>query len=303
MRVTCISFLFNRFSWILNHVSPILLKLFAKSIAFIWYWGIPLRVNLILDNLRRAYPEKTEKEIKQLTQKNLCHYIFLCLEFIQLRTLSLGELKKRVIIENQELFYSIFRENGGVVALTAHLGNFEWLAAVASLHGVPLHMVVRPLKSEVFEHLISKQRKKVGLGLIEPKNSLHHILNLLSQNKVVGFIFDQHRSPPGGVYVDFFNRPAATTKGLAALVERSNAIVLPVYSYRTDLGQMVLKIFPPIPYKRVGTHEENIYTNTQVYSHAIEQMVREHPEQWFWIHRRWKGLPVVEKVPSPSLSC
>ena len=175
--------------------------------------------------------------------------------------------------------------------MAAHLGNFEWFAAVAPLYEVPFHIIARPMKSAVFEHIISRQRKKVGLGLIEPKNSMPHILNLLSQNKVIGFMFDQHRSPPGGVYVDFFNRPAATTKGLAALVERSNARVLPVYSYRTDLGQMVLKIAPPIPYKRVGTHEENIYTNTQVYSHAIEQMVRQHPEQWFWIHRRWKGHP------------
>ena len=291
MRLAIISFLFDVLSFFLNQLPKSFVKLLGKGMAFFWYGCVPIRVSLISDNLRKAYPEKSQKEIRQLTQENLCHYVFLCLEFIQLRTLSLEEFKNRVVIENPELFYSAFKGNRGVVALTAHLGNFEWLAAVASLHGVALHMVVRPMKSAFFEHLISRQRKKVGLGLIEPKNSIPHILKLLSQNKVIGFIFDQHRSPPGGVYVSFFNRPAATTKGLAAFVERSNALVVPVYSYRTDLGHMVLKISPPIPYKRVGTHEENIYTNTQSYSHAIEQMVREHPEQWFWIHRRWKGHP------------
>ena len=291
MKIYLISFVVDGFSLFLNKIPPVFLKVFVKGMVFFWYWCVPFRVNLILDNLRKAYPEKSEKEIKRLVQKNLCHYIFLCLEFIQLRTLSLEEFKKRVVIENREIFYEAQKENKGILILTAHLGNFEWLAAVTPLYEIPLHIIVRRIKSEVFEHLISRQRKKVGLGLIEPKHSLHHILNLLSKNKVVGFIFDQHRSPPGGVYVDFFNRPAATTKGLAALVERSNAIVLPAYSYRTDLGQMVLKLAPPIVYKRVGTHEENIYTNTQAYSHAIEQMVREHPEQWFWIHRRWKGHP------------
>ncbi len=259
--------------------------------AFFWYRCFPFRVALVLDNLKKAYPEKSEKEIKRLAQKNLCHYVFLCLEFIQLRTLSLEEFKNRVVIENREIFYEALKENKGILFLSAHLGNFEWLAAVAPLYDVPLHIIVRRMKSDIFEHLISKQRKKVGLGLIEPKNSMLHILSLLARNKVVGFIFDQHRSPPGGIYVDFFNRSAATTKGLAALVERTHAIVLPIYSYRTDLGRMVLRIEPPIPYKRVGTHEENIYTNTQVYSHAIEHMVRQHPEQWFWIHNRWKSEP------------
>ncbi|MBI3018428.1 MAG: lysophospholipid acyltransferase family protein [Deltaproteobacteria bacterium] len=291
MKIALISFLFDGLSLFLNCVPQVFLKFFGRRMAFFWYWCLPIRVSLILDNLRKAYPEKSEKEIKELAQKNLCHYIFLCLEFIQLRTLSLEEFKNKIIVENREIVYEALKENRGIAALTVHLGNFEWLAAAAPLHHLPLHIIVRPLKSVVFEHLISRQRKKVGLGLIEPKNSMPHILSLLSQNKIVGFIFDQHRSPPGGIYVDFFGRPAATTKGLAALVERSNTIVLPVYSYRTDLGQMVLKIASPLPYKRVGTHEENIYTNTQVYSHAIEQMVRQHPEQWFWIHRRWKGRP------------
>ncbi|MBI3017069.1 MAG: lysophospholipid acyltransferase family protein [Deltaproteobacteria bacterium] len=286
-----VSFLLDVFSFFLNIIPNSFLIFFGSSVSFFWYWCVPFRVNLILDNLRKAYPEKSEKEIKRLAQANLCHYVFLCLEFIQLRTLSLEEFKNRFVIENKAFFDEAQKESKGVLILTAHLGNFEWLAAVTPLYEIPLHIIVRKIKSEVFEHVISKQRKRVGLGLIESKNSLHHILNLLSKNKVVGFIFDQHRSPPGGVYVSFFNRPAATTKGLAALVERSDALVLPVYSYRTDLGKMVLKITSPLPYKRVGTREENIYTNTQVYSHAIEQMVREHPEQWFWIHRRWKGHP------------
>ena len=297
MKAAFISFLFDIFSFFLNQLPNRFVKFVGHRLAFFWYGCLPIRVSLILDNLRKAYPEKSEKEIKRLAHENVCHYVFLCLEFIQLRTLSLEEFKKRVIIENRNFFDEALKENKGILFLTAHLGNFEWLAAVAPLYDVPLHIIVRPLKSSVFEHLISRQRKKVGLGLIEPKNSLHHILRLLSQNKVIGFIFDQHRSPPGGVYVDFFNRSAATTKGLAALADRSGAVVLPAYGYRTDLGQMVFKIAPPIPYKRVGTHEENIYTNTQVYSHAIEQMVREHPEQWFWIHRRWKGLP----APSSSI--
>lgn len=291
MRIILFSFLFDVFSFFLNHIPQIFLKLFGKGMAFFWYWCIPLRINLILDNLRKAFPEKSERDIKQLAQQNLCHYIFLCFEFIQLRTLSLEEFKNRVVIENREFLDEALKENRGVLGLTAHLGNFEWAAAVAPLHDISLHIIVRKMKSQFFEYIISQQRKKVGLELIEAKNSMPHILSLLAQNKIVGFIFDQHRSPPGGVYVDFFNRPAATTKGLVALVERSNAVVLPIYGYRTNLGRMVIKIAPPISYKRVGTHEENIYTNTQVYSYAIEQMVRQHPEQWFWIHRRWKGHP------------
>src|SRR3989344_6921324 len=98
MNAIFISFLFDAFSFFLNHIPQSLVRFYGKSMALFWYGCVPIRVNLILDNLRKAYPEKSEKEIKQLTQKNLCHYVFLCLEFIQLRTLSLEEFKNRVVI-------------------------------------------------------------------------------------------------------------------------------------------------------------------------------------------------------------
>lgn len=282
-----ISFLFNAASILLNLLPRFFVKWFSKGIAFLWYWVFPFRVNLILANLKLAYKhEKTNSEIKKIAKDNLCHYIYLALEFIQLRTFMEKNLNP-IEIENMHLLLEAQKEERGIIFLTAHLGNFEWMAAKAPAIGLPLHIIVRPMKVKVLEDLIHDQRCKTGVGLLGPKDSVWKIFTLLAEKKIVGIIFDQ-RKGSDAVLVNFFNKPALTAKGLAYVVEKSQALVLPVYAFRKDYGDIVIRFDSPISYKKVGTRKENIYHNTQVYTDAIEHMVRQHPEQWFWIHNRWK---------------
>ncbi|OGP05363.1 MAG: hypothetical protein A2Z91_08540 [Deltaproteobacteria bacterium GWA2_38_16] len=283
----CALWVCDGLSVFLNFLPKSFLKFLARGIVFVWYWIIPFRINVVQRTLTIAYgQEKTKEEIQHLLKQNLLHYVYLLIEFIQWRTLSLETIQKRTQMENLSVLLEALKENKGVILLTAHLGNFEWMAGVAPLFNLPLHIIVRPMKSKLFEHIISSQRQKTGVSLMGPENSNWHILDLFKKNQIVGVIFDQRRG--SGILVDFFKKPALTTQGLAYLLERSEAIVVPVYTYRSDLGEMVVHVDPAVSYKKVGTRKENIYYNTQRYTDVVEQMVRCHPEQWFWIHDRWK---------------
>lgn len=288
---TILNVIFDTLSVILNLLPRCFLKSICQGIGFFWFVIVRYRRNDVLGNLQGAYGnEKTEKEIQVLALRNFNHYVYSLCELIQLRTLSPHELKKRVRFEDVERLHDLIdNSKGGVVVLTTHLGNFEWMGAIAAHLGIPLSIVARVMKNRTMENVISRQRKRWGIEVIKPvKNTLFSMLRQLKRNQVIGFMMDQRRGPPEGVFVNFFGRPAATTPGLAYLAEKTDVRVVPFYNYRTDLGEFVAKFGPAIPYKRIGQRNENIYHNTQRYTEVIENMIREYPEQWFWIHRRWR---------------
>lgn len=290
MRSPILNIFFDTISVILNLLPRCFLKSVCRLIGFFWFEILRYRRNDVLGNLRSAYgEEKTEQEIRELARRNFDHYVYSLCELVQLRTLSADELKKRIKFENAECLRELTDQDRGVVILTMHLGNFEWMGALASHLGIPLSIVARVMKNRLMESVISHQRKRWGIRVIQPlKNTLLSMLRELRRNRVIGFMIDQRRGPPEGIFVDFFGRPAATTPGLAYLAEKTDAKVFPFYNYRTDLGEFVAKLGPAIPYKRIGRRDENVYHNTQRYTEVIENMIREYPEQWFWIHRRWR---------------
>ncbi len=282
-----VSLLFDGASIALNQTPPWMIQSGAWLMSRIWYWCLPFRVDLIINNLKLAYGnELSEKEIHSLTKKNLIHYIYLLLEFIQFRKMPISRFKESVQIKNKDIIKEALKKKG-VIVVTAHLGNFEWMALKSPFDELPLHMIVRPMKSPWLNQIVTEQRQRTGVELIGPKESKWQIFRLLQLNKIVAVIFDQ-RKGSDFINVNFFGQPARTTKGLAVLVERVDPIIVPVYCHRTDFGKMTVEILPPQEYKRVGTREENIYHNTQAFTDTVEMMVRRHPEQWFWIHNRWK---------------
>lgn len=289
--MSILNIIFDTLSVILNLLPQCFLKWVCRAIGYFWFVCLRYRRDDVLKNLTAAYKnEKTESEIKNLAMENFCHYVYFFCELVQLRTLSPSELKKRIRVENLESTKRFMDENRGAVILTAHMGNFEWMAAgAASFMGLPLSIVARVMKNERMEKVISRQRRCWGIDVVAPqKNILFSIFKHLKENRVVGFMIDQRRGPPEGIFVNFFGRPAATTPGLAYLVERTDACVIPFFNYRDGFGEFVAKFEEPIPYKRIGERSQNIYHNTQQYTEVVERMVREHPEQWFWIHRRWR---------------
>lgn len=179
----------------------------------------------------------------------------------------------------------------GTLIVTAHLGNWELLGVLYSLLGVKLHIVARDIKNKSANKLWIELRQNSGLKQISAKRrqgGLKQMLVALKQNEVVAIVLDQAMAPDKGVFVDFFGKPACTLDLAAVLAKRTGAAVVPAFTFRRPDGAHHASIQAPLEWEE---GPEDVLVNTQRYTRLIEEAVRAHPEQWLWLHRRWKYQP------------
>jgi KDO2-lipid IV(A) lauroyltransferase len=179
-----------------------------------------------------------------------------------------------------------------VLLLTGHFGNFE-VSTVAGIARFPqyrglLHFVRRPLKPELFNRFITWRFRRAGFGTFPKRGSLDAILDALSRGAIIVYPFDQHAAKRDGISVDFFGHPCGTFKSLALLAMSSGAPVIPASSWREPDGSHVLRFEEPLPMIDCEDAGEAIRLNTRAYNAALERLLLRHPEQWIWMHKRWK---------------
>ena len=259
---------------------------------------MPVRKNIVIKNIRLAFQnEKTTKEIRIMALKNYQHYGKIFCEYFAFNSKN---IIRHVEFKNLNHLEEALTRNKGTICLTAHLGN--WELAIKSYFLLPydLYMVVRPIKNKFADKLINRFRTKYKINLIAAKNTYFTILELLKQNKTVGFVLDQHKGT-GGINVDFFGRLAATNTALATLALKTGATVMPVYNYRKQDGKFVTQFEEPLEVIKTGNREFDIFYNTQIFTKKIEELVRRNPEQWFWMHKRWKGVDSKKQKIHPVI--
>lgn len=179
----------------------------------------------------------------------------------------------------------------GVIAVLAHLGNWELLTAFAPMTGLPGTVVYRPLKSKALNQLVIDNRSSTGVEFFPLHGALDAVQSALARQRIVGLLVDQNSRRDRGVFVDFFGKKACTGKGPAMLAMHTGAPAVPIFLYREG-GKFVLEIQPELAFVNTGDEDADIEKNTQIYTLAIEAVVRRYPEQWFWLHRRWKTQPL-----------
>ncbi len=187
----------------------------------------------------------------------------------------------------------------GALILTGHFGNWE-VATIAGLHLFPqvrgmFHFVRRAIKPAWLDRLVTRRFNRAGFGVIGKRGSLDAILDRLAAGDAIVFPFDQHAAPPDGIEVEFFGHPAWTFKSLAIIALATGAPVLPASSWREPDGHHVLRFEPPLSVLEHPDTNEAIRRNTRAYNEALEQLILRRPEQWYWVHRRWK--PAARRRP------
>jgi Kdo2-lipid IVA lauroyltransferase/acyltransferase len=169
---------------------------------------------------------------------------------------------------------------------TAHLGNWELSAFAHALLSGPMHVVVRPLDNPLIDRLVERRRSGSGNRLISKTDYARSILKALAANEAVGILIDQNASPENGTFVKFFGVPACSGTGFAKLAARSGAAVIPGFAlWSAKEGRYVLRFYPPVPITGDAGRD------TEVLQSTLEAVIRTCPEQWLWIHRRWKTRP------------
>ena len=196
-------------------------------------------------------------------------------------------LNKTIIIEGLNNFRTAYEKGKGVLVITAHIGNWELLSIVAGRASIPTNIVYRPLDFRPLNLFFEKARSRFGTKLIPSRYALLKVLKALKKGEAVAMLMDQNVDYYDGTWVDFFGHPACTSKAMAIIALRTGAPVLPVFLYREDHGFRAVfgDVIPPAV---TGDRTKDIETNTAQYTKVIEEGVRLRPEQWFWVHRRWK---------------
>jgi len=264
------------------------------------YHLLPLRRAIVLANLRRVYGDTLpEKDIVALAQAHYAHLWRLAGEFLRFRWLSAERKSALIRVENLDAFIAAFRQGKGVLVLTGHFGNWE-VATIAGIANYPevrgrFHFVRRAIKPRWLDALVTRRFEKGGFGVIGKRGSLDRILDLLAAGDVIVFPFDQHAGPPDGIEVDFFGYPAWTFKSLAIIAMATGASVMPATSWREPDGRHVLRFSEPLAPVESDDPNEAIRLNTRAYNAALESLILARPEQWYWVHRRWKSAARKER--------
>lgn len=213
-------------------------------------------------------------------------------ETLHFPKLSKQYLSEKVTFTGYEHYFSIRQQERGLLFLTGHLGNWEMIPHSQSARGYPSIIVARALDNRFLDKVVTQRRTMFGNRVISRRNGLKQIIAALQKKEDVGILMDQNTSRSKGIFVDFFGKPACTTPVIALLALRYRIPVLPGFTFRTGVDTHTLQLYPEVEIERTGDFQRDLTTNTARFNAIIEQVIREHPDQWFWIHNRWKTQPL-----------
>jgi KDO2-lipid IV(A) lauroyltransferase len=267
----------------------------AATVARMMYAMLPKLRKTAEFNLRLAFPEWGGAQRQSTIRGMVRNLGWMAAEFARLPRYTKEDIERVVILDGHENFLEGQRRGKGVLYLTGHIGAWELSSFAHALYGFPLHYMARPLDNPEVDGLVNRYRCLSGNRPVFKNESARALLKILRDAGTVGILADQNTLPAEGVFVDFFGTPACTTTGLARVALHTDAAVVPGYAYwDARIEKYRLRFEPSVELIRSGDTERDVLVNTQTFTKVIESIVREHPEQWVWVHARWKTRPKGE---------
>ena len=212
------------------------------------------------------------------------------MEFMQLPRMSPETLHQLVTLEGREHIDKALAQGRGAIVLTAHFGNWELLGASILAHGYTIRGITRELRSKRLDAIVSSYREKVGWQGIDRDRAVREVLRCLHRNELIAILADVD-TRTRGIFVDFFGKPAYTPYSPVAFALKTGAAILPTFIVRQPDNSHRAIIEPPLPLQQSGDKEADLLVNTQQFTKVIESYIRRYPEQWIWMHERWKTQP------------
>lgn len=271
-----------------------LVRLSAAFWGFVWFDVVRYRRKLMLEHLAMAFPEASAAELRRLARATCRNLVWALFD-----TLRIPAFKRRgfegVRVEGYEHFEAAKAAGKGVLCLATHAGCPDLCVGSVREKAGPVSVIVKSFSSSL-DRVVTDIRESNGLQVIRAGTSRRQILRALKNNEAVVSVLDQNSTRSIGVFVDFFGKSACTMAYVAVFAMKTGAAVVPCETFRDDDGVHVLKIHPAIPFEEQATKDESVVFMTQVYTDWIERVIREHPTQWFWHHKRWRTRSLEERT-------
>ena len=255
----------------------------------------PRHHGIVMRNLRVAFGgERSEQQLSRIAAGCYRHLGKCLIEFIRLPAMSPTDITAGAMVQGREHIDDALAAGSGAILLTGHLGNWEMVGARLAVEGYKMNVIARAQRDDALTEYIRSTREVAGMRVLHQEVAVRGALRALRGNELVGILLDQNAGDDG-IFVDFFGHLASTAAGAAVFALRTHAAVLPTFGWRNPDNRHCVVIDPPVPLIETGDREHDIRENTARYTKIIEQKIREHPEQWFWLHKRWKSRPPGER--------
>ncbi|MGE5110116.1 MAG: lysophospholipid acyltransferase family protein [Acidobacteriaceae bacterium] len=286
--------------WVIVRIFAILPRPVARGLGIVLahlirvlhrrLWHVGMR------NLELAFPEKPLHERRRILRGVYTSLGRLLAEFTKFPEYTGENVKRVAVYEGFENFERARERGRGVLFMTAHLGGWEVGAFAHSAYGNPLNVMMRELDNPYLDHLVTEYRSLHGNRMMLKDDFARGLIGAMRRGETVGILMDTNMTPPQGVFVDFLGHLACTASGVAKVALRTGAAVVPAFTiWDKEIGKYRIHFEPPIPLVNTGNDEADAITNTAAFTKKIEEFVRKYPDQWLWVHRRWKARPPGEK--------
>jgi KDO2-lipid IV(A) lauroyltransferase len=265
----------------------------GRTLGRLWGALDQRHLRIAADNLRQAFPEWDEERVLRAARGVYAHFGTILFDLLWMEGRTREELLAITDVEGLELAQAAVASGRGVVCPTGHFGNWEFQGVVSPLLVGPFAVVARPLDNPELDRRLVGLRTSTGNTVIYKKKALSQIMHTIRGGGVVAIVIDQNVQEKDGIFVKFFGRPACTTTVAAAVALKTGCVILPVHCPLGEDGRYRMIYGPPVN-REGGRGSEDVAALTQHLTSIIEGWAREHPEQWLWLHRRWKTQPSPE---------
>jgi KDO2-lipid IV(A) lauroyltransferase len=275
-----------------------LARFFCEAIALLFY-NVHRRLRKVgLRNLDMAFPQMSRSEKLKILRALFRGLGRQMAEFALFPHYTKENMSQVAVYDGFQNFAEAQARGKGVLFLTGHFGGWEIGSFVHSLHGHPMNIVVRPLDNVHVDAFVDRYRTLHGNRTFGKQDFARGLLSAMKRGEVVGILMDTNMTPPQGAFVDFFGIPACTATGVARVALHTGAVVLPAFTvWDPALGKYKIRFDPALQLTKTGDDEADAIANTALFTKVIESYATRYPEQWLWVHRRWKTRPSGE----PSL--
>ena len=260
----------------------------AQVLGVLVFDILRIRRQVAIKNIGLAFPDWPMEKKVSVARQSVQHLLLSFLEYMIIYHYKKDSRDKYFEISNKEIVDAQLAKGKGALLMTLHMGAIDLALVGFAGFGFKVNATLKRIKNKSIDKFVNDLRAEHNIKFIADRRNPFDIFRAIKNNECVIFVMDQYMGPPHGIPVEFFGYKAWTAAGLSAFSMKTQMPVIPLYNFRRDDGKICIDVLDPVELEVTSDREQNIKVMTQKYNDALEQIVRRHPEQWLWVHKRWK---------------